>query len=467
MKTYIYFFLFFATLTAKAQDKSVYEHVISNVTKGFNSADYSSVYNLLSPEFKTNINQKDFTAFLGRTAALGKITSTEYTGDSEGFRVYKTTFEKGILSMLIACNEKSQIDGFALRPFKAKVKRPIPVANDNKKDTELDQEVDKAVTGLMSDPDIAGTVVAVIKGAEVYYYHYGDIDKKSPKLPDNKTIFEIGSISKTFTGILLAQAVLDGKIKLDDDIRKYLPAKCSGLQLEGKPILVKQLSNHTSGLPRLPDDLGSTPGYNEKDPYKHYSKEMYYNYLARVKLASVPGKIQEYSNTGVAVLGIILEKIYGQTYTQLLKKHITDPLKMSNTYIEIPEKQLTNFATGYNNGAEAPHWNLASSSPAGGIRSTLNDMVVYLTANMREVLPAIALSHKETFKEGNEITGLNWFMPTTKNGDTLVWHNGGTGGFTSYIGYLKDKRVGIVVLTNSASENGPDKVGSAILKFLQ
>ena len=467
MKKYLSLLLLVVTVfNAQAQDETVYKNVVATITTSFNSGDYAGIYNMLSADFKTQVTQKDFTAFLASQAALGKITATEYKEVKDGFRVYKTTFDKGVLSMLLACNAQSQITGFALSPYKEKAVRTTPVASDNKKLTPLDNEIDKAVTEFFTDPNNVGAVVAVIKNDGVFYYHYGEAKKGQETLPGNNTIFEIGSISKTFTGILLAKAVLDKKISLDDDIRKYLPATCAKLELDGKPVLVKHLSNHTSGLPRLTNDLGTTPGYDENDPYRHYTTAMYFNYLSRVKLESVPGTKQEYSNTGVAVLGIILQKVYGQTYEQLLSKYIANPLKMGNTATFVLEKQLTNFATGYANGAVTPHWNLADTNPAGGIRSTLADMVLYLKANMADATPAIALSHKETFKEGEDSIGLGWFLYPTK-GDILVWHNGGTGGFTSYTGYLKDSKSGVVVLTNSASQNGPDKIGTSILKFLQ
>lgn len=467
MKKYLSVFLLWVSVfTVKAQDTTAYKTIVEKITTGFNTGDYVGIYNLLSAEFKTHVSQQNFTGFLGSQAAMGKITATDYIENKDGFRVYKTTFENGVMSLLLACNDKAEISGLALRPYVAKAARTAPVATDNKKTTPLDKEVDKAVTEFFSNINNIGAVVAVIKDGAIFYYHYGEAKKNSGKVPGNNTIFEIGSISKTFTGIVLAQAVLDKKISLDDDIRKYLPAQCSALELDGKPVLVKHLSNHTSGLPRLTDDLATTPGYNEQDPYNHYNAAMYYNYLARVKLESVPGTKQEYSNTGVAVLGIILEKAYSKSYEQLLTTYIANPLKMNSTFVTVPAKQEVNFASGYEGGKETPHWNLAQTSAAGGIRSTVLDMVLYLKANMAEATPAIALSHKETFNDGSDAIGLGWFMYPTK-GDSLIWHNGGTGGFTSYAGYLKDKKVGVAVLTNSSSQGGPDKIGTAILKYLQ
>lgn len=468
MKKYLSILLLIATVsTLHAQDETVYKNVVEKITTSFNRSDYAAIYELLSVDFKAQVPQKEFTAFLASQAVLGKITAAEHIEDEDGFRIYKTTLDKGVLSMLLACNAQSQIEGFALRPYAEKALRTAAVASDNKKLTGLDKEVDRAMAEFMGDPDNVGAVVAVVKEGNVSYYHYGETEKGSGRLPDNSTILEIGSISKTFTGILLAQAVIDKKLSLDDDIRNYLPADCSGLQLEGRPILVRHLAGHTSGLPKLTDDLAATPGYDERDPYVHYTRQQYFNYLARVGLESVPGTRQEYSNTGMAVLGLILEKVYGRTYELLLAQYISNPLKMVCTSTTVPEKKRVHFATGHAGGVAVPHWNLADTNPAGGIRSTIADMALYLKANMADATPAIALSHNHTFGEGGEAIGLGWFMPVTRSGDTLVWHNGGTGGFSSYLGYLKDKKVGVVVLVNASSQGGPDRIGMAVLKYLQ
>lgn len=467
MKKYFSLILLVVTVfTTRAQDETVYKNVVKKITAGFNAGSYDAVYNLLSPDFKGQITQKDFTAFLGRQATLGKITATEYVDNKDGFRVYKTTFDKGVLSLLLACNNKGEIAGFALKPYVVKAVRTTTVTNDNKKMTTLDYAVNKAVTDFFTDTYNAGAVVAVIKDGAVFYYHYGEAKKNSGKLPDNTTIFEIGSISKTFTGILLAQAVIDKKLSLDDDIRKYLPKECATLELDGKPVLIKHLSNHTSGLPRLPSDLDTTPGFNEKDPYAHYTAALYYNFLAKVKLQSVPGTKIEYSNAAVGVLGLILEKVYGQTYEQLLAAYITKPLKMDSTFTNVPEKVQANFSPGYNNGEETPHWKLADTPGFGGIKSTMADMVLYLKANMDNATPAIALSHKATFGKGENVVGLGWFLPTIKTGETVIWHNGGTFGFSSYMGYFKDKELGVIVMANSYGEGEVDKIAKDILRYL-
>ncbi|PZR23961.1 MAG: hypothetical protein DI539_01850 [Flavobacterium psychrophilum] len=340
------------------------------------------------------------------------------------------------------------------------------IATDNKKISELDQTVDKAVTKFLADKNNAGVSIAVISDGRVNFYNYGEAEKKSGKLPGQATIYEIGSISKTFTGILLSKAVEDKKIALDEDIRNYLPQSCAGLSYNGLPILVSQLTNHTSGLPRLASNLSEQPNFNELNPYKNYDKNLLIAYLSTVKIINRPGTFQEYSNTGTALLGMIIEKAYGKTYDQLVKEFITGPLKMNSTFINASHDKVSLMAKGYYQGNVNPYWDFSDLPAAGALKSTATDLSLYLKANIDESLPYIKNSHTVTFEQGQRATAYNWFIDTLKTGDKLVWHNGGTYGFSSFIGYLKDKKCGVVVLANSFSEGGPDNIGISILKAL-
>jgi len=115
---------------------------------------------------------------------------------------------------------------------------------------------------------------------------------------------------------------------LDDDIRKYLPSQCSKLEYKGIPITIKNLVTHTSRIPRIPENIDKQPNFDELNPYKNYDKKMVYDYLSNLKLDTLPGVKFDYSNTGTALLGIILENVYKQSYGELLNKFITTPLSM-------------------------------------------------------------------------------------------------------------------------------------------
>jgi CubicO group peptidase (beta-lactamase class C family) len=216
-------------------------------------------------------------------------------------------------------------------------------------------------------------------------------------------------------------------------------------------------------LPRIPTNIEKQPDYSPLNPYKNYSKEMMYSYLKKIKIDTLPGIISEYSNFGVALLGVILEEAYQRPLEDLIKSYVTEPAKMSNTKFNLSTIEKTKMATGYNekDGTEATNWDLGAFIAAGGIKSNLDDMVKYLQANMNEINADFKLSHQQTFKGSNISMGLNWIL-TYKDGQTWIWHNGGTSGFTSYCGYIKEQKVGVVLLNNSGVN--VDNIATNILK---
>jgi CubicO group peptidase (beta-lactamase class C family) len=445
-----------------------YKNVVDRITIGYNKGDYKSVYTLFAPSFRQKVPEQDFITFLGNVASMGKIISTEYSYDKEGFKVYKTTMEHGLVNLIISLDDLLLVSGFAVTPYKEPLtSTPPEILTNNKKVTPLDKEVDKTVAEFITDPKNAGLSIVIIKDGQTYFYHYGETKKGSKQLPDNNTIYEIGSITKTFTGILLAKAIEDQKVSLYDDVRKFLPVKCSDLAFGNHPIILKHLANHTSQIPRIPENLDQQPYFDPKDPYKNYNPEILYDYLSTLQLKAMPGVAQEYSNTGMGLLGLILEKIYAMDYDKLMKTYIAKPLKMNSTHVKVPDNLKGKFATGYFNGTATPNWDFNDTQGFGALDSTPGDMALYLQANIDNVIPYVKFSHEPTFKNGDESTGLGWFILKTDTKNTLIWHNGGTYGFSSFMGYIKEKKCGIVILGNSYSEGGLDAMGSKLLKYMQ
>lgn len=445
-----------------------YKNVLDRITIGFNKGDYKSIYTMLAPEFREKIPEEQFSSFLAGVSVYGKILTTEYSYDKEGFKIYKTTMEKGVVNLIISINGLLLVDGFAITPYKEPLTAtPDHILTTNKKATPLDKEVDKAVADFMDDPKNAGLSIAIIKDGQTYFYHYGEMKKGGSQLPDNNSIYEIGSITKTFTGILLAKAIEDQKLSLYDDVRKFLPVKCSDLAFGNHPVILKHLANHTSQIPRIPENLDQQPYYDPMNPYKNYDKEMLYDYLSMLQLKAMPGVEQDYSNTATGLLGLILEKAYTLDYEKLMKAHIAKPLKMNTTFVTVPDNLKAKFIPGYFNGTETPHWDFADTQGFGALKSTIGDMALYLQANIDNTISYIRFSHEPTFKKADESTGLGWMMLKTDTGNTLVWHNGGTYGFSSFLGYIKEKKCGIVVLGNSYSDGGIDTIASTILKYMQ
>ncbi|HEY1056978.1 MAG TPA: serine hydrolase, partial [Emticicia sp.] len=273
------------------------------------------------------------------------------------------------------------------------------------------------------------------------------------------------SISKTFTATILADEVVKGKMSLDDPINKYLPDSIGKMAYKDVPITLKTLSNHTSGFPRLPINLYKK-GDPADDPYKNYDEQRMFTYLKNFKPYREVGVNYEYSNFAVGLLGHILALQNHTSYEKLLKERITKPLKMKHTFITISPEQAPNFAQGYNEkGEPVSAWALNTLEGAGGIRSTVNDLVKYINAQMNKtpekLQKAIDLTHQVTFEKGQTKVGLGWHTGKMKE-QTIFQHSGGTGGFRTLVTFDKENKIGVVVLSNTAEEVAP--IGFELLK---
>ena len=230
------------------------------------------------------------------------------------------------------------------------------ISSDNRMATKIDSIVQMAIIPFMSDSSRIGLSCGIYKNGGVFCYSYGTLEKGKQNLPSERTIYEIGSISKTFTGTLLAQAVKDDKVKIDDDIRNYLDGSYPNLEYDGNPIKMFYLINHTSGLPFfLPDNPKLFENANFDilpfticDIQKNYSKEKFFEDLHKVKLDTIPGNKFHYSNAGAQLLKYILEKVYDMPYDKLLNKYISKPLDLKSTNSEYSKNELAHLAKGYN-----------------------------------------------------------------------------------------------------------------------
>lgn len=447
-----------------------YATVTDQMIKTYNSKKYKGFYDLLSASFKAQQSEKEISGFLQEVyGRYGNIKSISFQKEQAPFRHYKTVFEKGYLELMLACNAKKEIEGLAFQPY-AESESPAlkkEVASDNPKQSAFDLEVDSLIRTYLLKPENKSLSIGILKNRKAAFYHYGETRKGTGNLPSNRSIYEIGSVSKSFTGILLAKAIEEQKIKAGDDIRNYLPESCKNLAYKNTPITLVQLANHTSGIPRLPENLTDQKNFDEKDPYHHYTKELLFQYLGKLKLKTVPGTVSEYSNTGMALLGVILEGVYGKSYEALVKEKITEPLHMMHTFQEVPAAEQPQFCTGYDEqGHETPYWNLGDIPGCGGLRSTPEDMMLYLQANLEAQDPAIKRSHATTFQSGKyNSLGMAWHKQQSLSGDELIWHNGGTYGFSSFMGFYKEKNCGVVVLSNSG--NNVDGLAINLLKMLK
>jgi CubicO group peptidase (beta-lactamase class C family) len=335
-----------------------------------------------------------------------------------------------------------------------------PVASDAEIRKILIDRIDAQKQGV-------GIVVGVIEpsGRRIVSYGSADRDDKSPL--DGDTVFEIGSVTKVFTSLLLADAVQRGEVALDDPVSKYLPAGTKVPSHGGKPIRLVDLATHTSGLPSLPSNLTSKdPG----NPFADYTVAQLYEFLAGYELPRDPGAQYEYSNLGAGLLGHVLTLRTGMDYETLVRTRITGPLSMKSTSIALSDSMRKRLATGHDAERErTPNWDFPTLAGAGALRSTANDLLNFLSANLRRtstpLAPAMAsmLVPRRPTSNPRMQVALAWHIATADDGREVVWHNGRTGGYRSFIGFDPKNRTGVVVLSNMSTNEGVDDIGRHLL----
>jgi len=311
-----------------------------------------------------------------------------------------------------------------------------------------------------------GIVVGVIGPDGRRVIAYGHLEKGDPRPLNGDTIFEIGSATKAFTSLLLADMVQRGEVALDDPVTKYLPPGVKMPERNGRSITLIDLATHTSGLPRLPANLMPKDPAN---PYADYSVEELYQFLSTYQLTRDIGSQYEYSNLGGGLLGHVLARRAGMDYEALVRSRICDPLGMNSTRITLTPEMKARLAVGHNAALEpVESWDSPALAGAGALRSSANDLLTFLAANLgytkSPLAPAMAAMLKVRRPTGRpdlEIA-LGWHILTT-NGKEIVWHNGGTGGYRTFMGFDPRSRIGVVVLSNAETAAGVDDIGRHLL----
>jgi CubicO group peptidase (beta-lactamase class C family) len=277
---------------------------------------------------------------------------------------------------------------------------------------------------------------------------YGLAGKAETKdVPPEKILFEIGSISKVFSALLLAQAVQAGKVRLDSTLSEVMGKKLRFASEHVAAITLEQLATHTSGLPRLPDNL--LAGANPADPYAHYDRRLLDAYLAQATLAHVPPFASDYSNLGVGLLGDLLVRLQNKSWEQLVIEHIAQPLGMKDTRVTLNAEQKRRLAPPYAGANRAEHWRFSALSGCGALYSTAADLMILAQAISKPAdspLKSLIEMIEKPRDAGN--VGL-CLQILNKGGLTSYWHNGGTGGYRSWLSAKPDSNRLVVILINN------------------
>jgi len=269
---------------------------------------------------------------------------------------------------------------------------------------------------------------------------------------DRDTVFEIGSITKVFTALLLTEMVTRGEVALDDPVSKFLPGTVKIPDRNGKQITLLDLATYTSGLPRIPDGIPAS-GDN---PYAAYTVEQLYAFLSSYTLHYDPGTHYEYSNLGFGLLGHALALRAGSSYEDLLVSRVCEPLGLRDTCISLSNSMRERLAKGHaSNLKPASNWDIPTLAGAGALRSTANDLVKFVKATclsganapLRSAIDMLLQTRRPTNLPNTEV-GLGCFI-RTGNKDEIIWKDGGTGGYASFAGFSTTLRSGAIVLSNS------------------
>ena len=305
---------------------------------------------------------------------------------------------------------------------------------------------------LEGGPKGVGIVVGLVDEQGPRVVVYGQAAENGKVALNGDTLFEIGSVTKVFTSIILADMVEHGEVKLDDAISRFLPASLKCPTFQGHPITLASLATQSSGLPRLPDNMQPEDAGN---PYADYSVERLYAFLSNYTLTRDVGAKYEYSNLGVGLLGHLLALAARTNYEALVLTRVCLPLGLTNTVITLTPPLRARLAEGHDaNGEPVENWDLPTLAGAGALRSTANDLLRFLSANLGfEPTPldaAVKLARQPRADTGTpELKiGLGWNI-STRYGTEITWHNGGTGGYRSFVGFTLQPRRGVVVLANS------------------
>lgn len=316
---------------------------------------------------------------------------------------------------------------------------------------QIPETVKKEIDARIANGDNPSIAVAVYKNGSTDYYVKGfqNLENKVPAT--TSTIYEIGSVTKTFNAVLLAKMIEEGKTSLDTPITTIFPDSLKLTDPKGTSINFKHLATHTSGLISYP--LGYVPEKPE-NPYLNLDKKAIYGYLKNFGTQSV-GANFAYSNIGAGLLGEGLAMIAGIPYTELITSEILQPLNLNNTFFTVPDHKLKDFADGYAKGKPTSHWDFDILAPAGALKADIKDVVAYGKSYLEKnaLSSAINATTLTQYKapEGPLELGIHWFK--TKNG---INHGGATYGFSTILEIDLERKMVVAILTNTGDQNISD-----------
>lgn len=326
----------------------------------------------------------------------------------------------------------------------------------------IPDEVAASVRARVDNRWSAGIVVAIVDSTGARYFAYGRTARTGGAPVDQRTVYEIGSVTKVFTALALAEMAVRREVSLDDRVQRFLPDSVHVPRTDSAQITLRLLSAQRSGLPRLPGNLAPADASN---PYADYDAGRLYAFLDGYALDRNPGARYEYSNVGVGLLGFALARHEGTTFEGMLARRVLGPLRLTSTRVTLTPELRGRLARGHDGEREVPGWDFDALAGAGALRSTAADLTRFLAAAMGLVRTPLDSAFRLTQVIQGDAgptlrIGLGWHVlgPDTS---LAYWHNGATGGYHSFIGFDARKKTGVVVLSNST--DNVDDIGFHLL----
>lgn len=425
-----------------------YVKAFDNFQANFNAEKYDEIFVSFSPQMQIALPIENNRQFLnGLRTQLGKIVSKDFVQDygADGV-LYKAQFENASMRIYIKLDNQNKIDGLLIKPFDEAA--TIETASLNGLASYPKEIADPIFSVARKLPNNGQLSIAVLRNGNVKYYGAVRNDEKVQPAQNHDAVFEIGSITKVFTSTVLASLVHDHKIKLTDEINAFYPFDFKN----NIKIKFADLANHTSGLPRLPENLDLS---NWANPYKNYKDKEIEAYLkSLVKLESKPTQSYNYSNLGAGLLGYTLGISQKMSFQDLVQKRVFEKYQMNNSFTS-SEGLENRLVEGMDkNGTAVANWDFDVLFGAGGMLSTTHDLAKFALNHFDPKNFELALTRNPTFVIDESLKiGLGWHILKSENGSDVLWHNGGTGGYSSTMIIDVANKRAVTILSNVVDVN--------------
>jgi serine-type D-Ala-D-Ala carboxypeptidase/endopeptidase len=318
---------------------------------------------------------------------------------------------------------------------------------------------------------VPGMVAGLVRDGRPEAWGLGRLARDVDRAPDADTVFEIGSITKVFTATVLAATAGEGTLALDEPIRPLLGDRTTLPDWSGREITLLHLATHTSTLPRASRRMMAKALRHPSNPYRDYSAQDLYADLAQFTPGAGLGRTVTYSNLGVGLLGHLLELQAGRPFEALVRERVCTPLGLADTTVTLDAAQRARLAQGYWFGKPVGLWDLPVLAGAGALRSTMRDLLVFLQAQMAPADTPLGAALRSTHEPRAHATadlniGLGWHLtPLESTPDhSILWHRGETGGMRGFVGFIRERAVGLALLANASA--GVDELGLELLARL-